>query len=62
MKKIRIKRWFENLLIIINSVCMFILILECDNLVTLFLSKIIPLGIFIINNLIILNHGRLFES
>ena len=60
MKRLVLKRWVENILIIIQSILIIFFSAECDDLKVEIISKTIMLIIFILNNIVLIKYGRLF--
>lgn len=60
IRRLVIKRWVENILLIIQCILIVFLSAECNDLKVEIISKTIMLIIFILNNIILIKYGRLF--
>ena len=62
MKRRKLKKWFENLLIIVNILC--VIVFACDNydLKSLVISNTIALIIFIVANYLLFKYSDLFKE
>lgn len=62
MKKRYLKGWVEYLLISIQCILVMLLGSETEDLKIFIISKIIFMIVFLINHLILIKYGRLYES
>jgi len=62
MKKRVLKKWLENLIIVIQVILIMLLGAECDNLAIFFISKLIFVSIFLLNHLILCKFTDLFDG
>lgn len=56
----RLKKWVEKLLIGISFIAFMILVSDCENTLLFVISKIISLGVIIVNAIILSKNNELF--
>lgn len=61
-RKLKLKKWVVYLLLTINMIAILFMGAECEDFKLFVTSKIIALGIFIINNLILAKYSDIFEE
>lgn len=62
MKRRKLKTWVENLLIIVNMLCVIVFACDNYNLKSLVISNTIALIIFIIANYLLIKYSDLFKE
>ena len=62
MKRRRLKKWFENLLIIVNMLCVIVFACESYDLKSMLISNTIALIIFIVANYLLFKYSDLFKE
>lgn len=62
MKNRKLKKWVENLLLIIEFIIIILLSADCDSLLYFTISKIILVFILLLNFHILYNYSRLFNG
>ena len=59
MKKKYLKRWLDYSIIFMQILLVFLMAGEVDDLVLFFISKLVFLGLFIINHLILVKYSKI---
>ena len=62
MKKIRLKGWVETTLEAVMFICFFLLGSDCDSLSAFIFTKLIFLGVIILNGCVLSKYGRLSDE
>lgn len=61
MKRFYLKKWIENLIVVIQIILFVFMISESEDLKIFILLKIICIILFYINHLILKNYTRLYD-
>lgn len=61
MKRFYLKKWIENLIVVIQIILFVFMISESEDLKIFILLKIISIILFYINHLILKNYTRLYD-
>lgn len=62
MKRIYLKKWIANLILMMQMLLFIMLGSDCENTTLFIISKIVILLIMYMNHLIIKNYTRLYEE
>lgn len=60
MKKLRLKKWAEKILIAINIIVLILMAFDFQNIGLFIISKVILITIFITNNILLYKYSNLF--